>query len=301
MGTINREIKSSLFIDYFGKDPVVGKENFLDLYNALHGTSLDLATTSMELKEIESTAYKTFQNDLGMLVDGRIVVLMEHQSTLNPNMPFRLLEYITRIYTEMVPLRKRYSSGTLSLPSPEFYVFYNGKRPMPLHSRMRLSDCYMVPVEHPMLELTVDVYNINARDFPDCINSGKLREYNRFVEYFFCHADLSDPESCREAILGAVRENIMGEYLERKVKEVRDMLCAEYDYEEDIAVKTEESYNQGFQKGEASGFQQGKTSGSTEFCLLLLAKGLLSKEEASENLGITMEKLEELIASYRKE
>jgi hypothetical protein len=36
-------------------------------------------------------------NDIAMLVDNRLVVLVEHQSTINENMPLRLLEYVSRI------------------------------------------------------------------------------------------------------------------------------------------------------------------------------------------------------------
>ena len=36
-------------------------------------------------------------------MDDRLIVLVEHQSTINENMPLRLLEYVSRIYEQIVP------------------------------------------------------------------------------------------------------------------------------------------------------------------------------------------------------
>ena len=89
----NRNHKDSLFIDLFCKDQKSGKENFISLYNALHQTNLDLKTTTLQEVNIENILYMALSNDIAMLVDGRLVVLVEHQSTINENMPLRLLEY----------------------------------------------------------------------------------------------------------------------------------------------------------------------------------------------------------------
>lgn len=42
------------------------------------------------------------------------------------------------------------------------------------------------------------------------------------------------------------------------------MLCAEYDYDMDIAVQKEESYEDGFETGFADGERRGKIEGSIE-------------------------------------
>ena len=48
--------------------------------------------------------------------DGKLIVLVEHQSTVNENMPFRCLEYVTRIYEGIVPVRKRYAEKVYKIP-----------------------------------------------------------------------------------------------------------------------------------------------------------------------------------------
>ena len=101
----NRNYKDSVFVDLFAHDETA-KENFISLYNALHGTNLDAKTTEVQPVMLEQVLYMKFYNDIAMLVDGKIVVLVEHQSTINENMPFRMLEYIARIYEKITDPKK---------------------------------------------------------------------------------------------------------------------------------------------------------------------------------------------------
>ena len=85
----NRRYKDSVFVDFFGEDKNA-KTNFLSLYNALHGTSLD-ASAKLESLRLEQVMYMAFCNDVACLIDNKIIILVEHQSTVNANMPLRFL------------------------------------------------------------------------------------------------------------------------------------------------------------------------------------------------------------------
>ena len=85
MAKHNRWYKDSVFVDLFSEDKTA-KENFLSLYNALHGTSLDTSTKLKPLK-LEQAMYTKLSNDVSCLIDNKIIVLAEHQSTINENMP----------------------------------------------------------------------------------------------------------------------------------------------------------------------------------------------------------------------
>ena len=50
----NRSHKDSVFVDYFSKDRD-WKQHFLSLYNALHGTNLQVKDTTLERVNIENT------------------------------------------------------------------------------------------------------------------------------------------------------------------------------------------------------------------------------------------------------
>ena len=138
----NRNYKDSVFVDLFAHD-ITAKENFISLYNALHGTKLDAKTTEVQPVMLEQVLYMKFYNDIAMLVDGKIVVLVEHQSTINENMPFRMLEYIARIYEKITDPKKKFGKSLMKLPMPEFYVFYNGKDDFPSETVMKLSDAFI--------------------------------------------------------------------------------------------------------------------------------------------------------------
>ena len=78
MANYNRKYKDSVFTDLFGSDKT-GKENFLALYNALSGNVFKLEEVSLERKIIERSLYITFNNDVSWEINGKLIVLVEHQ------------------------------------------------------------------------------------------------------------------------------------------------------------------------------------------------------------------------------
>ena len=141
MSITNRKYKDSVFTDLFGSDRD-GKKNFLDLYNALAGTNYKLEEVNLERKIIEQALYKTFNNDVSWEINGKLIVLVEHQSTVNENMPFRCLEYVTRIYEGIIQPKMRYAEKMFKIPNPDFYVVYVGKKNLPKEQELRLSDAF---------------------------------------------------------------------------------------------------------------------------------------------------------------
>ena len=59
---------------------IFAKENFLSLYNALHGTHLPLSSPVENIR-LDNVMYMNIINDVSCLVDGKIIVLAEHQSS----------------------------------------------------------------------------------------------------------------------------------------------------------------------------------------------------------------------------
>jgi hypothetical protein len=88
-----RDYKSSLFVNMFGRN-VYAKEHFLSLYNAIHDTNFKIGEVEIKPVMLDNVVYNNIENDVSMEINGCIVVLAEHQSTINNNMPFRCLEYL---------------------------------------------------------------------------------------------------------------------------------------------------------------------------------------------------------------
>ena len=253
----NRNYKDSVFVDLFAHD-INAKENFISLYNALHGTNLDAKTTDVQPVMLERVLYMKYYNDVAMLIDGKIVILIEHQSTINQNMPFRFLEYIARIYEKITTKDEKFGRKLVKLPVPEFYVFYNGKDDYPTESVMKLSDAFMQLDDYcelkNQLEISVKVININVdKENPILRRCEALKEYSEFIEQVRYNIESAVPEPFTTAIKQAIKKGFLSDYLNRKSTEVQNMLLAEYDYDTDIAVQRKEAFDDGVSIGLSQG------------------------------------------------
>ena len=261
MSMSNRKYKDSVFVDLFSEDEKA-KENFLSLYNALHGTNLPLSSPVENIR-LENVMYMNIINDVSCLVDGKIIVLAEHQSTINENMPLRFLEYIARLYEKLQAPTDRYLRKLSKIPTPEFYVFYNGKEDYPETTTLKLSDAFIT--KSIPLELTVQVLNINTDKANKILTACKpLEEYSLFVEEVRNQTQLDPENGFTNAVKICIEKGILKEYLMRKSREVINMLVAEYDYDTDIAVQREESLRIGIQQGIEQGIEQGIQQGFSD-------------------------------------
>ncbi len=274
-----RNYKDSVFTDLFGSDRD-GKKNFLELYNALSGSNFRLEEVTLRRKIIDQTLYKTFNNDVSWEINGKLIVLVEHQSTVNENMPFRCLEYVTRIYEGIVPVKVRYQEKVFKIPNPDFYVVYVGKKQIPLEEELRLSDAFYEK-DGSKLELVVKVKNCSDyMNLPVYNNCDILKEYCRFLEIVEENYNKHFPKrSLRHAIELAKEEGILTDYLDRKAREVTNMLCAKYDYKTDIAVKQEEA----------------REEKAIENALVLIKDFNASPELAAEKMGAPLDKVQEAL------
>ena len=145
---------------------------------------------------------------------------------------------------------------------PEFYVFYNGKEPYSREITLKLSDAFIEPVAQPNLELIVKVVNINRHnEHPLLALCNPINEYSIFIQTVRKWKAIDPEQGFQKAVEECIAHNILREYLERKTKEVINMLLAEYNYEEDIAVQRAEEREIAFAEGIKQGIEQGRTEG----------------------------------------
>ena len=133
----NTRYKDSVFSLLFS-DPDVLRE----VYGILEGISLshDVPVT---INTLQNVLFQNRINDISFEIGGKLVVLIEHQSTVNPNMALRILMYIARIYEKIiVDNRSLYTTQLIRIPRPEFFVLYNGKEPFPDEQTFKLSDAF---------------------------------------------------------------------------------------------------------------------------------------------------------------
>ncbi|MCL2806003.1 MAG: Rpn family recombination-promoting nuclease/putative transposase [Treponema sp.] len=205
-------------------------------------------------------------NDISFVIGEKLVVLVEHQSTINPNMALRLLFYISDVYESMIDSNSIYSEKQLSIPWPEFFVLYNGQKPFPDKKTVKLSDLFENPKELglpektlPFLELEVKVINIKEGKNEDIVNRCKrLQEYSMFIAK--AHAFWEELGNLKEGIKTAIKycrkHDILSEFLVlstspkgevsrvRYSKEVLGMLYAEWNMEDALAYARKESWEE---------------------------------------------------------
>ena len=284
----NREHKDSLFVDLFYQDETA-KKNLLSLYNALHDTNYKDETIIRKVK-IDDVLYKNFKNDISCEVNGLVLVFGEHQSTINRNMPLRCLMYVGRAYEQLVDSKARYRTTLVKIPTPEFYVFYNGEKEQPLERVLSLSDAFMNPAGENSVELKVKVININSDKAHEVLDKcGILKEYSQFISTVRKYSE--EEGAIKKAIKECIEKGILADYLKRKGSEVENMLIAEYSYEEDIQVKQEEARQEGILQGIQQGVQQGLILSGKIFQTVREIPDL-TNEQIAKNLGCSVEEVE---------
>jgi predicted transposase YdaD len=249
----NREYKDSVFSLLFSNPRVLR-----ELYGALAGVRLP-PDVPIQINTLADVIFLEQLNDLSFIVAGRLIVLIEHQSTINPNMALRLLIYMGRICEKIVERRRLYSSRPISIPRPEFIVLYNGSAPYPDRQTMNLSELFEEAPEFaaaglpPALELKVNVYNINKGHNRAIVEkSRELEGYGIFIDKVReLKAENGDSEKAmRMAIKYCIEHNVLREFLETNASEVVNMLLTEWSTVEYGEVQREEGREEGRGEGQ---------------------------------------------------
>ena len=250
---INDKYKNSVFTTLFS-EPALLRE----LYCALGGVSLPPDAT-VTINTLENVLFMGKYNDISFEIGGKIVVLIEHQSTINPNMALRLLMYIGRVYEKIIDGDTLYSKNPVLIPQPEFFVLYNGADPFPDQKIYRLSGSFeklnsldLAEKTSPSLELVVKVININKGRNKAIVNRcKKLAEYSTLVAKIRAYLKKmkNKEEAIKKAIIYCKKHGILLEFLKAYAAEVLGMLLTEWNLDDAIAVASKENFEKGEVKG----------------------------------------------------
>ena len=254
----NREHKNSVFVKLFSDT-----DKILQLYNAVSKNDYP-PETKIEIATLENALVNDIYNDLSFIIDGKLVVMIEHQSSINPNMPLRMLAYIVDVYDTLVDRRSAYSRKLVKIPQPEFIVLYNGKDEYPDEEILKLSDAFMnLPKGHKLngsLELEVRVLNINKGRNEELIrNSQELSGYVEIIDEIRKNTDsgLNLNEAVAKAVKDCASNNILPEFLAKYGGDVMSFLYKEWDLDECLAVRWEEGREEGRDEGVEIGLLRG--------------------------------------------
>ncbi|MCL2809599.1 MAG: Rpn family recombination-promoting nuclease/putative transposase, partial [Treponema sp.] len=220
----NKKHKDSLFSTLFN-DPDVLRE----LYSAIEGISIS-QDMPVDINTLTDVFIKDQINDVSFTIDNRLVILVEHQSTISENLPLRLLEYIGRIYEKIVNYERRFQRKLEKIPRPEFIVLYNGNEVFPEYKELRLSDAFIdvqglkqTETYKQPLELIVHVYNINQGHNSKILEkSTTLDSYSILISKIWEYRNnkLTLEESLKHAIKYCIDNNVLKDFLKKHASEV---------------------------------------------------------------------------------
>lgn len=267
------------------KDTVWGtlyaqKKELLELYNGINHTHYE-NPDELEIKTVKDAIFMGMKNDVSCCVDMRLQ-LYEQQSTVNPNMPKRMLGYSVQQIEEMVAHYDIYSGKMIPLPTPKFFVFYNGVADQPEEKYIKLSDCYVHKEENPSLELIVKQLNINPGYNEEL--KKKCPTLMQYVEYVSRVRHYSQTLPLKEAVIKAVdeciKEGILREFLIKNKAQVIKMSIFEYDREKHMKTLYEEAY----EDGEEAGYIKGEI----HTLISLVKDHILTKEDAAVRANMSL-------------
>lgn len=173
------------------------------------------------------------------------------------------------------------------IPTPKFFVFYNGRKDTKDKVEFKLSDMYTGAGD---LECTATMLNINKEHNKKLLSKcHALSEYSSFVEKIYQKSanyvniksekerEAVIQEAIDNAIVECINEGILKDFLLAHRAEVRDVVLTEYDQERHMKHIAEVA----------------KKEEREELLLELVHNGDIAIETAAEKLNISVEEIKE--------
>lgn len=229
------------------------KGNLLSLYNALNDTcytNLD----DLEITTMDNALYMSMKNDVSCIISNNLA-LFEQQSTWNPNMPLRGFMYFADLYNKYISTGSLgiYRDKLVKLPTPQYYVFYNGDRDMPDKQLLKLSDAFIEPPREGCFEWTATILNINYGHNKKLLSNCKtLSDYGILIktinDYKQKYNDIN--AAIENAIDYCIEHDVLKDFLLERKTEAMHTLLTEYDEKKTMEYLRQDAYDDGVTEGE---------------------------------------------------
>ncbi len=266
-----RTAKNSVFLDLFQN-----KSYLLKLYKTLHPEDETATEDSLTNVTIENILTDNLYNDLGFIVNNKLMILVEAQSTWTMNILVRILLYLAQSYHEYFQRTSQnyYKSKKVKMPKPELYVIFTGNKGLK-PGKISLSKEFF---EGSDIDIEVRAKVIYESGTDDIIN-----QYIIFCKVF--NEQTKQYGMTRKAVTETIRickdRNVLKEYLLDREKEVVTIMMSLFD---------EEQILKSFIRSE-------RHDEARETAERMLRKGKMSLEEIADYVpSLPLEELKELEA-----
>lgn len=217
-----RSAKNSVFLDLFQD-----KSYLLKLYKTLHPEDNEVTEDALTDITIENVLTDNLYNDLGFIVNNRLMMLIEAQSTWTVNILIRMLLYLAESYHEYFErtCQNLYKSKKVKMPKPELYVIYTG-------TRGNRPD--MISLAQEFFEDEEISIDVKARVIYENNNDDIINQYIVFCKIY--DEQIKQYGLTKQAVTETIRickdRNVLGEYLSSREKEVVTIMMSLFDEEQ---------------------------------------------------------------------
>ncbi|MCM1106805.1 MAG: hypothetical protein NC355_07670 [Blautia sp.] len=219
-----RTAKNSVFLDLFQN-----KSYLLKLYKTLHPEDTAATEDSLTNVTIENVLTDNLYNDLGFIVNNKLMILIEAQSTWTMNILVRVFLYLAQSYHEYFQRTSQnyYKSKKVKMPKPELYVIFTGNKGRK-PDIISLSEEFFGSADTDIEVKAKIIYESNKDDI--------INQYIIFCKVF--NEQTNQYGMTKAAITETIRickdRNVLREYLLDREKEVVTIMMSLFDEEQII-------------------------------------------------------------------
>lgn len=276
--------------------------------------------TEIEVTTLDPVLYGNKENDLSFSCDGTVYLMMEEQSTVCLNIPFRMAEYMMTTLRDAVDTKRLlYGRQRVMLPIPKLYVLnvgvviHAGNLPEIMEYDLRLSDSFPLDKDIPPdIEAVVHAYDfrMSRKEVVQYLECAKIP--TRFIHQLKDLLDYALTANCLTYIQQALQQKEKQLPLPEKIRSVADLieLLIQRDIFTDLLTRKEVCNMaaiqfsreemlkyQGWEEGMEQGIQCGRLNGRIEAYLELG----YSPVRIAGKLGCSIETVYDVINSLREE
>ena len=217
-----RTAKNSVFIDLFQN-----KSYLLKLYKTLHPEDTTATEDSLTDVTITNVLTDNLYNDLGFIVNNKLMILIKAQSTWTVNILVRVLLYLAQSYHEYFQRTSQdyYKNRKVKMPTPELYVIFTGNKGRK-PDKILLSKEFFKGAD---IDIEFRAKVIYESDTDDIIN-----QYIIFCKVF--NEQTKQYGMTQKAVTETIRickdRNVLREYLLDREKEVVTIMMSLFDEEQ---------------------------------------------------------------------
>ncbi len=266
-------------------------------------------TALKSLPSMRGESYKTkVSNDLGLYVrheddEDELIVLVEAQSTWNPNMPYRFLEYIMATWGNYVTDHEfsKYRAPQFYLPPSRCCLIYTGDEKAKPDGTMNFTRMYHPKITRIPAYLNFEISVLSAKE-----NSTIAGQYIWFSKLAAvlrteCRNGVEFIETFKRACLDEGYD-VMAQFIEKYERKMEDAMelsiTSNEIFDNFLQGKCEDAVEKAAPGLRAEGEKIGEARGEEKTVVYFYKKGLIPRGEATAKLGVTDQEFEVLLQNY---